>query len=190
MLSHQNEVQVLTEKLNEDTTVNTTASVGPFAGTIPGMVDGPIIPGSITIGPVGEEQFTDANGDGVLVGGSGGTGTINYQTGAFSITLNSASAGGIDILASYQRAKDADAVNIKSVGVFPNTARLVASKDAGDVGYIIYGKDGANGTKRLVKQGVLKANGAVVVGNFGYEFMDVRVNKPHTRFEATGLNPT
>lgn len=48
----------------------------------------------------GNEQLVD-NGLGVLVGTLGGSGTINYTTGATSITFNSAVADGVQILSNY-----------------------------------------------------------------------------------------
>lgn len=47
------------------------------------------------------ETFTD-DGLGTLTGDAGGTGTINYVTGAYSVTFNSAPAGSQAILAGYQ----------------------------------------------------------------------------------------
>ena len=46
------------------------------------------------------EVFTD-NYDGTLTGSSGGTGTINYITGAFSITFNTAPLAATNILSGY-----------------------------------------------------------------------------------------
>lgn len=47
-----------------------------------------LVPGSITIKDTSNanELYTDPNSNGVLVGSTGGTGTINYATGAFNIT--------------------------------------------------------------------------------------------------------
>ena len=42
----------------------------------------------------GTETFTD-NKDGTLTGSAGGTGTINYATGAYSITFNAAAGGAV-----------------------------------------------------------------------------------------------
>lgn len=47
------------------------------------------------------ETFTD-NGNGILVGSAGGTGTIVYSSGVYSITFNAAPATGVNIVASYQ----------------------------------------------------------------------------------------
>jgi len=52
------------------------------------------------------ETFTD-NRDGTLTGSLGGTGTINYTSGAFSVTFNSAVASG-NITATYQWEDSAD----------------------------------------------------------------------------------
>ncbi len=49
----------------------------------------------------GVETFTD-DFNGNLVGSLGGTGTINYTTGAISVTFNSAVANGTAVTASYQ----------------------------------------------------------------------------------------
>ena len=47
------------------------------------------------------ETFID-NGDGVLVGDQGGTGTINYATGAWAVTFNTAPANSQAITGDYQ----------------------------------------------------------------------------------------
>lgn len=58
-----------------------------FTGTFAGA---PLVPGSVSVSD-GVETFTD-NGVGVLVGSASGTGTINYETGAYSVTFNAAPA--------------------------------------------------------------------------------------------------
>lgn len=52
----------------------------------------------------GTETFTD-NGDGTLTGSAGGTGTINYTSGAFSITF---AASATTVTATYQWCDDSD----------------------------------------------------------------------------------
>jgi hypothetical protein len=51
----------------------------------------PLVAGTLAVGPVnfsfpGDEMFTD-NGDGTMTGSGGGTGIVNYTTGAFSVTF-------------------------------------------------------------------------------------------------------
>lgn len=58
----------------------------------------PVIPGSITITD-GVETFTDAGG--ILTGDQGGTGTVVYSTGVWSLTFNSAVTSGVAIMATY-----------------------------------------------------------------------------------------
>lgn len=74
-----------------------TASVGPYAGILASF---PIQPGTLEVTDNGIETFLD-NGLGTLIGGGGGTGTINYTTGAFSLTFFVAVATGVPITASY-----------------------------------------------------------------------------------------
>jgi len=50
----------------------------------------------------GVETFTDLDGDGNLEGDKGGTGTITYDTGVYSVTFNTAPANGEDITAEYR----------------------------------------------------------------------------------------
>lgn len=49
----------------------------------------------------GTETFTDADGDGVMVGSAGGSGTINYETGAFSVTFNANVTNLQNVTANY-----------------------------------------------------------------------------------------
>jgi hypothetical protein len=64
-----------------------------FIGTAPSV---PIVPGSV-IFTDDVEVFSD-NEDGTLTGSLGGSGTINYTSGAYSITFNSPPASGQAIL--------------------------------------------------------------------------------------------
>ena len=66
-----------------------------FSGT---LAD-PVKTGTLSITDT-VEIFTD-NGDGSLTGDQGGSGTITYLTGAWSVTFNTAPAGGQAITASY-----------------------------------------------------------------------------------------
>lgn len=77
-------------------TIATGTGVVAYAGS---LTLKPIDPFSVQISD-GVETFRD-NGAGLLNGGSGGTGTINYTTGAFTITFNTAVVSGTDITATY-----------------------------------------------------------------------------------------
>lgn len=77
------------------------------------------------------ELFTDDRSGG-LTGSLGGTGTMNYATGAFSITFSSAPANGAEVVADYytEDATDADSGQTNS-GAFldfnePNTPLSIA----------------------------------------------------------------
>ncbi len=62
----------------------------------------PLSPGSVSIKDSGSvETFTDIGGAGILTSTLGGTGTINYQTGAFTLTFNTAPANSTTIVGAY-----------------------------------------------------------------------------------------
>lgn len=68
-----------------------------------GLQNPPIIIGTLFItadDPTGTQQLVQDQGDGTLTGD--GTGTINYLTGAYSVTFNSAPASSAVIYAKYQ----------------------------------------------------------------------------------------
>lgn len=60
----------------------------------------PLTPGSLSITD-GVETFSD-NGAGVLTGSAGGTGTIVYATGVYSITFNANVPNGVGIIATWK----------------------------------------------------------------------------------------
>jgi hypothetical protein len=60
----------------------------------------PIVAGSFDV-TAGAQTVTD-NGDGTLSGSGGSTGTINYTTGAWTITFGSAVAANVNIYAIYE----------------------------------------------------------------------------------------
>lgn len=89
--------QVVADQGNNITqTIATGTGVVTYTGTL-GVF--PIIPGTMTVTD-GVENFVD-NGAGILTGDLGGSGTINYTTGAFSVTFNTAVATGVSIVATY-----------------------------------------------------------------------------------------
>ncbi len=69
-----------------------------FSGTLRHT---PIVKGSVTITD-GVETFTDASGSGVLVGDGGGSGSMNYQTGASSVDFAIFVQAGTSVRATYQ----------------------------------------------------------------------------------------
>jgi hypothetical protein len=80
--------------------IQMTIKVGTGVTTYSGILANfPVIPGTFTASDV-TESFTD-NGDGTLSGSVSGTGTINYETGAWSLTFTAAVPTGILITASY-----------------------------------------------------------------------------------------
>lgn len=77
-------------------TISIGTGVVNYTGTLGGF---PIQPDLISITD-GVETFTD-NGSGLLIGSLGGTGTIVYSTGVFSVTFNTAVVVGVAIIATY-----------------------------------------------------------------------------------------
>lgn len=70
-----------------------------FANTY--TAQAPFLPGSVVVDDT-VEVFSD-NGSGVLTGNLGGTGTVNYTTGAVAVTFNTAPTNGQVIQASFIR---------------------------------------------------------------------------------------
>jgi hypothetical protein len=68
-----------------------------FASTYTSNI--PIIPGTVVVDDT-VEVFSD-DGVGVLTGNAGGSGTINYTTGAVSVTFNTAPISGQSIFSSF-----------------------------------------------------------------------------------------
>ncbi len=91
----------ITSVVAEDTLVTGDGVTPTYAIQL--ASDGQVIPGSVSIA-AGSVVFTDPLSDGVLVGagGGGGSGTVDYATGAVSITLNTpASFSAVNALATY-----------------------------------------------------------------------------------------
>lgn len=72
-----------------------------FAAT---LAAAPAEPGSVTVTD-GVETFSD-DGFGRLTGSAGGSGTVNYATGAVSVTFDAAVGNGVDVTADYVTAID------------------------------------------------------------------------------------
>jgi len=69
-----------------------------YAGT---LANAPIQPGTVAVTD-GVESFAD-DGCGHLYGSAGGTGTVNYVTGAVAVTFAANVADGIEVAAAYSR---------------------------------------------------------------------------------------
>lgn len=74
-------------------------STTAFSGT---LTNSPVLSGQIEITD-GNETFTDWDGDGTLTGSAGGTGSITYSSGAWSVTFNTAPSNGTTIKAYYTK---------------------------------------------------------------------------------------
>lgn len=75
---------------------NHTPPAASFADT---LAETPIVPGTVSVTD-GVETFTD-NGEGVLAGDAGGSGTVNYDTGAISVTFDEAPGEAVDVDVDY-----------------------------------------------------------------------------------------
>ena len=93
-----------------------TAITGPYVGVLGNF---PIQANTLQI-IAGSETLRD-NGAGALVGQGVATGTINYTTGAYSITFNVAVAAGVLITASYS---------------LPTTAGVLTGDGTGTINYL------------------------------------------------------
>ncbi len=91
-------IQILNDTGNPETSqrIAIGSGVTTYTGT---LFVFPIKPGSLSI-TNGIETFSD-NGAGLLIGSLGGTGTINYSTGAWSVTFNTAVVSGVAIVATF-----------------------------------------------------------------------------------------
>jgi hypothetical protein len=96
---------------NVTITFMTAPASGAITGEVIGTGDGVAVTFSFTLANIpveagtvsitdGVETFSD-NGDGTLTGSAGGSGTIDYETGAGSVTFAAAPASGASITADY-----------------------------------------------------------------------------------------
>lgn len=92
--------QILTDSPNPGTISQGlnfgNGTTGPYTGTLSYF---PIQPGTFVATNL-VEIFTD-NGNGTLTGNAGGTGTINYTTGAYSMTFNASFTSAVQITSTY-----------------------------------------------------------------------------------------
>ncbi len=91
-------IQVLSDTVSQE--ASQTLAIGSGASNYSGTLFAfPIVAGTLSITD-GVETFAD-NGAGLLTGNQGGTGTINYSTGVWNITFNTAVVSGTAIVATY-----------------------------------------------------------------------------------------
>jgi len=120
-----------TNRINQEALGTGDGSTATFAGTLdfkPVRVDGDVtvLPdGAISITD-GLETFTDSTGSGTLTGDLGGTGTITYATGVFSVTFNTAPVLAAVVSASYRFNMDRDTTGIGEVNVSMRSENITA----------------------------------------------------------------
>jgi phage tail sheath protein FI len=80
----------------------------------------------------GVETFTD-NGDGTLTGDAAGTGTIDYNTGAFALTFNAAPGAATAIEATYRQQSSATTAECSLAGGIEGTSANFGRSQVSDV---------------------------------------------------------
>ncbi len=79
------------------------------------------------------ETFSD-NGSGVLTGSAGGTGTINYTTGAYSVTFNSVAVGAVTATYRWEDSSSQGIADFSFAGTrVAGTGNLFRQNDGGPV---------------------------------------------------------
>jgi len=111
-----------------------TNSGGASTGTIDNL---PVVPGTVVITD-GTNTYAD-NGQGVLTGAPAGTGTVNYSTGAVTITGGAATGNNV---VAYQRFSANSAQNLPN-SVSPMFASFRAEEAAGGI-IVEVGESGAD----------------------------------------------
>lgn len=108
-------------------------STAAFTGT---LTNTPVHPGTVVVTD-GTETFSD-DGMGNLTGDAGGSGTINYQTGAISVTFNANVTNAVDVEVDY---------DLKLHGVI---CEKVDTSSNGSANYVVHGSVRAD----LLKVGI------------------------------------
>jgi hypothetical protein len=129
-----------------------TGTATAFSGT---LTKKPVEPGSVSVTD-GVEAFSD-DGFGTLTGAAGGTGTVNYGTGAISVTFNAAPANTVEVKADYVTAIDGildekvDTAKTASATYIPHGS---VRRDALKVGAATPADPDATLLKRLTAKGI------------------------------------
>lgn len=93
-------------------------TTGPAVGPLAKL---PAIAGTVSVtDALAQETFSD-NGDGTLTGSAGGSGTVNYSTGAVALTYNAVLAGATQIWATYRTDFELSPDNIPEVNLQINS---------------------------------------------------------------------
>jgi hypothetical protein len=147
-----------------------------FAGT---LTKPPLYPGTLSVTD-GDESFEDAAGNGTLTGDKGGTGSINYNTGAFSVTFLSSPIAGAEVRATYiyYVGDEGQAPSPEE----PEDARIIRRLTVNQQGHILDITDGS-GMKYSGKMGSVQAPGGddtgavsgLLVANFEAEGSGIKI---------------
>ena len=123
-----------------------------FTGT---LAEAPAEPGTVAITD-GVESFID-DGMGRLVGSASGSGTVNYKTGAVSVTFNTAVVDETDITAGYVTAIDGvldETVDSAKTDSATYIIHGSVRKDALKVGAVAKDEPSTTLLGRLIKNGI------------------------------------
>lgn len=137
-----------------------------------------VVAGSVSVTD-GYEAFTDAAGDGSLVGDKGGTGSINYETGFVSVTFNTEPGAGDSVNVSYQYegalgtggaggSEDIYSLNVEQVGnlltITANTGLVLTGRMGG---VSTAGGDSTGNTDgEVIANFKVSGDGVKIVGTF------------------------
>jgi hypothetical protein len=137
--------QVLGRKTSDNKYYKWTPAGADYTGEAIGSGDGSkktfygtfahpsVVAGSVSITAQGTTETLTDNGQGDLVGDEGGSGSINYATGAFVVTFNSAPSSGTDnVYADYTG--DVDGTEVPRAILARDTN--ADSEDAKTVAYV------------------------------------------------------
>ena len=113
-----------------------------FAGTFSNGIGAPVTIYGVQITDGVEKFQDDRNGN--LVGDKGGTGTINYATGAYSVTFNTAPALGVNITGSFltENATLGGVVDFRIDGSDSAKAQVFRQDDGGGIAQAVLAYQG------------------------------------------------
>jgi hypothetical protein len=153
---------ILTTDVDDEDIGDTADATQDYNGTLANF---PIVPGTLIItNASGDEVFTD-NGDTTLTGSGGGTGNINYTTGAWDVHFFAQPTQPEDILAdySYVGLAGAGCYDVYAVGCAPDFDTSISKKV-----YVVITTDDLNcdGTAGDPETKVISTSGGKCAWNF------------------------